>query len=55
MYVCGEGHIFRRPIILAEDYWDRGEVLYGCPICGEGYDEYSENDEDEEEEECLED
>lgn len=47
MLICGEGHIFKEPVLLLEDYWDRGEKLYGCPICGEGYSEYIEEDDEE--------
>ncbi len=46
MYVCGDGHIFDEPVLLKEDYYDRGEKLYGCPICGQGYDEIDEEEED---------
>ena len=44
MYVCGDGHIFDEPVLLKEDYYDRGEKLYGCPICGQGYDEIDEEE-----------
>lgn len=37
MFKCGEGHVFEKPIALLKDYFDRGEVMYGCPICGDGF------------------
>ena len=27
MLICGEGHIFKEPVLLLEDYWDRGEKI----------------------------
>lgn len=50
-YRCGEGHEFAEPVMLMEDYYDRGETLYGCPICGEGFDEIEEIDEIDEDDE----
>lgn len=38
MYKCGENHVFETPELLTLDLVDRGEELYGCPICGEGFD-----------------
>lgn len=44
MYKCGEGHLFDEPVMLMEDFFDRGEELYGCPVCSDGYDEVDDED-----------